>query len=65
EQLEADEEEEDEDELDDKADPDSVLSSGPLPSADLLIRDVEELLRLQREDGPGRPSSNDDNEEKR
>ena len=29
--------------------PDRVASTGPLPSADSLIRSVEELLRQQRE----------------
>lgn len=42
----------DEDEDDDLANPDIVESTGPLPSADSLIRGVEELLRKQRESGP-------------
>lgn len=49
---EEDDEEDDEDE-DEDADmvihPDRVASTGPLPSADSLIRSVEELLRQQRE----------------
>jgi proteasome assembly chaperone (PAC2) family protein len=52
-----DEEKEDEDDEDDDEDdtddmvihPDRVASTGPLPSADSLIRGVEELLRQQRE----------------
>ena len=31
---------------------DKALGTGPLPSADTLIRDVEELLRKERENGP-------------
>ena len=37
--------------------------SGPLPSADSLIRDVEELLRKQRENGNDDPHSSDGEEE--
>jgi proteasome assembly chaperone (PAC2) family protein len=37
--------------------------SGPLPSADSLIRDVEELLRKQRENGNDDPNSSDGEEE--
>jgi proteasome assembly chaperone (PAC2) family protein len=55
-----DEDEDDEDE-DDIVQPDRVSNSGPLPSADSLIRDVEELLRKQRENGP--QESDDDGEE--
>ncbi len=39
---------------------DRAPGTGPLPSADSLIRDVEELLRKQRENGQ---QSQDDNEE--
>jgi proteasome assembly chaperone (PAC2) family protein len=51
---EPDEEEEDEDEDDDEdtdmvIHPDRAPGTGPLPSADTLIRSVEELLRQQRE----------------
>jgi proteasome assembly chaperone (PAC2) family protein len=42
----------DDEDDDDFTNPDTVISSGPLPSADSLIRDVEELLRKQRENGP-------------
>ncbi|MDQ2713435.1 MAG: PAC2 family protein [Chloroflexota bacterium] len=39
---------------------DKPASSGPLPSADTLIRSVEELLRNERENG--HPQSNDEKE---
>jgi hypothetical protein len=39
---------------------DQPRTTGPLPSADSLIRDVEELLRKQRENGA--PSDKDDGE---
>lgn len=39
--------------------PDIVVPTGPLPSADTLIRDVEELLRQERKNG----SNQDENEE--
>ena len=56
---EEDEDEEDEDEDTDMViNPDRVASTGPLPSADSLIRSVEELLRQQREQQP--PDSNED-----
>lgn len=42
----------DDDDEDDNSNPDAVASTGPLPSADTLIRGVEELLRKQREHGP-------------
>jgi proteasome assembly chaperone (PAC2) family protein len=41
---------------------DHSIGTGPLPSADSLIRDVEELLRKQRQNGPLN-TSDDDNEE--
>lgn len=50
---------EDEDEL---LHPDTVESTGPLPSADTLIRDVEELLRQQRENGPSKQEDEDADE---
>ena len=59
----ADEEDEDEDENDDGdavVNPDKIVSTGPLPSADVLIRDVEELLRKQRENGNDEQELNDD-----
>jgi proteasome assembly chaperone (PAC2) family protein len=42
--------------------PDRPAGTGPLPSADSLIRGVEELLRKQRENG-WQQSDDDDNEE--
>jgi hypothetical protein len=39
--------------------PDISIGTGPLPSADTLIRDVEELLRQERKNG----SNQDDNED--
>ena len=58
-----DDEDEDEDENDDGdavVNPDKIVSTGPLPSADVLIRDVEELLRKQRENGNDEQELNDD-----
>ncbi len=52
-----DEEDEDEDSL---TNPDIVPGTGPLPSADTLIRGVEELLRKQRENGTFRNFDDDD-----
>ncbi|MGH2481814.1 MAG: hypothetical protein ACRDHW_19345, partial [Ktedonobacteraceae bacterium] len=57
EQVRADDEDEDEDEdeLDENdmvIHPDRARSTGPLPSADLLIRSVEELLRNERRQPP-------------
>jgi hypothetical protein len=37
-----------------------VKSTGPLPSADALIRDVEELLRKQRENGSQQKTEEDE-----
>src|SRR2546425_3193846 len=49
------EDEEDEDDDDEEEEPiinpDRAVNSGPLPSADTLIRSVEELLRKERENG--------------
>ena len=41
---------------------DRPASTGPLPSADSLIRSVEELLRKERENNPPAPDSNEENE---
>ena len=46
-----DNDDDDDEEANDEEDIDTVPSSGPLPSADSLIRGVEELLRKQRENG--------------
>jgi proteasome assembly chaperone (PAC2) family protein len=60
-----DEEDEDDESDDDDDDdttpgnPDKIISTGPLPSADTLIRSVEELLRKERENNQQNP----DNEE--
>lgn len=51
----------DDDDDEDEENPDIVTSTGPLPSADTLIRDVEELLRKQRENGL--PKNDTDNDE--
>ncbi|MBA2391911.1 MAG: PAC2 family protein [Ktedonobacteraceae bacterium] len=51
--------EDDEDDEDEKSSLDATITTGPLPSADTLIRDVEELLRQERKNG----SSQDDGEE--
>ncbi len=61
---EEDEEEDDQEEHDGgdtDPNPDRVTGSGPLPSADDLIRGVEELLRQQRENGE-QQSNEDENE---
>jgi predicted ATP-grasp superfamily ATP-dependent carboligase len=50
-----DEDDEDEDQMFD-----SIRSTGPLPSADALIRDVEELLRKQRENGSQQKTEEDE-----
>jgi proteasome assembly chaperone (PAC2) family protein len=61
----ANEEDDDDDEEDDDEDTDMVIhpdrapGTGPLPSADTLIRSVEELLRQERK----QPPPNSDNEE--
>lgn len=58
-----DEEEKEDDEEDDMViHPDRVASTGPLPSADLLIRGVEELLRQQREQQQQDTDDDEDNE---
>jgi len=59
EQLAQDANDEDDDDEDDKSGLDATITTGPLPSADTLIRDVEELLRQERKNG----SSQDDNED--
>lgn len=52
---------EDVDEGDEQSSFDEITSTGPLPSADTLIRDVEELLRQERENG--QQKSYDDTED--
>jgi hypothetical protein len=55
-----DEDDEDEDVLLDN--PDKVVSTGPLPSADTLIRSVEELLRKERQNNQQDPDNDEDAE---
>lgn len=55
------EEDDDEEEEDFAFNPDRAPSSGPLPSADSLIRDVERLLREERTNGQS-PQSDDEEE---
>ena len=57
-----DEDTEDEDD-EDEGNEEPRLDSGPLPSADTLIRGVEELLRKQRENGHNQDSSDDADED--
>lgn len=68
-QAEEEEKEDDEDDEEDDDDdtemvihPDRVASTGPLPSADSLIRGVEELLRQQREQQQQDTDDDEDNE---
>ena len=42
--------------------PDNPISTGPLPSADTLIRSVEELLRKERENNQNKSGDDEDNE---
>jgi proteasome assembly chaperone (PAC2) family protein len=55
--MEEDEEDENDDEI--AINPESTAGTGPLPSADTLIRSVEELLRKERENN-GHQQSNDE-----
>lgn len=50
------------DEEDEDENPDIIVGTGPLPSADSLIRGVEELLRKERENGSQQFSDDDDEE---
>lgn len=63
--IDPDDEDDDEDDEDDEFSfsPDRAPSSGPLPSADSLIRDVEELLREQRTNGPSYQSDDEEDNE--
>ena len=56
----ADEDEEDEDEV--LFSPDRPVGTGPLPSADSLIRSVEELLRKERENNQQRSDFDEEDE---
>jgi proteasome assembly chaperone (PAC2) family protein len=55
-----DDEEEDDDEF--SINPDRQVSTGPLPSADSLIRSVEELLRKERENNQQKSDLDEDDE---
>ncbi len=57
-----DERDSDDDDDDEDEDPDVIVGTGPLPSADSLIRGVEELLRKEREHGSQQFSDDDDEE---
>lgn len=63
--LDEDEEEEDDDneEEDIIVNPDKPVNTGPLPSADTLIRSVEELLRKERESNQQQPGDDEDTED--
>ena len=56
------EDEDDDDEDDAIINPDRTVGTGPLPSAESLIRGVEELLRKQRENGSQNSSDDEDDE---
>jgi predicted ATP-grasp superfamily ATP-dependent carboligase len=58
--AERDDEDEDEDDEREETQFDSIPGTGPLPSADSLIRDVEELLRKQRENGSQQQTDEDE-----
>ena len=55
-------EDEEEDEDDIAINPDRPVNAGPLPSADSLIRSVEELLRKERENNQQRTDHDEDDE---
>lgn len=57
-EMEEDEDEDEADELD--FNPDKAAGTGPLPSADTLIRGVEELLRQQRENNQQKRDNDED-----
>ncbi len=57
-----DDRDDDDDDDDDDENPDVIVGTGPLPSADSLIRGVEELLRKERENGSQQLSDDDDEE---
>jgi proteasome assembly chaperone (PAC2) family protein len=64
EQIAGDMEEDDEESKDEiSSDLDIVSGTGPLPSADTLIRGVEELLRQQRENGSSQDNTDDEENE--
>ncbi len=52
----------DDDDEDEDENPDVIIGTGPLPSADSLIRGVEELLRKERENGSQSLSDDEDDD---
>ena len=65
EQVTSSSQEDDDDEGDESSidpNPDRTVGTGPLPSAESLIRGVEELLRKQRENGEHDPIDDEENE---
>ena len=57
-----DDHDDDDDDDDNDDNPDVIVGTGPLPSADSLIRGVEELLRKERESGSQQLFDDDDEE---
>lgn len=57
-----DNEDDDDDDEDIIVNPDRPVGTGPLPSAETLIRGVEELLRKQRENGQEQPDDDEESE---
>jgi proteasome assembly chaperone (PAC2) family protein len=53
----------DDDDDEEEHNPDIAIGTGPLPSADSLIRGVEELLRKERENGQPKSDDDDDNDD--
>ena len=62
EQIEDHDDDDDDDDDDHPDNPDLIVGTGPLPSADSLIRGVEELLRKERESGSQQLFDDDDEE---
>ncbi len=61
EQIEDHDDDDDDEDANDE-NPDVIVGTGPLPSADSLIRGVEELLRKERENGSQQLSDDEDEE---
>ena len=61
EQIEDHDDDDDDEDANDE-NPDIIVGTGPLPSADSLIRGVEELLRKERENGSQQLSDDEDEE---
>ena len=60
EQLAENADDEDDEDADETDSPGTIVPTGPLPSADTLIRDVEELLRQERKNGSNQDENEDD-----